>query len=124
MSPPSWSFSYFLAYLIAVVLLCILVLYVILALWPPVLQYQWPSLLSFVLFVMFFLFVVVVSGEQKQKQGRGLVDHKLVQAPPPPPVIFIAGRPKVDLLFWFFSDFRCGALLFMVIHVIYKYKNR
>ena len=27
-------------------------------------------------------------------------------------------------LFWFFGDFRCGALLFMVIHVIYKYKNR
>ena len=23
-----------------------------------------------------------------------------------------------------FGDFRCGALLFMVIHVIYKYKNR
>ena len=39
------------------------------------------------------------------------------------PVIFIAGRPKVALLFWFFGDFRCGALLFMVIHVIYKYKN-
>ena len=36
---------------------------------------------SFVLFVLFFLFVVVVSGEPKQKQGRGLVDHKLVQAP-------------------------------------------
>ena len=30
----------------------------------------------------------------------------------------------VALLFWFFGDFRCGALLFMVIHVIYKYKNR
>ena len=28
------------------------------------------------------------------------------------------------LLFWFFGDFRCGALLFMVIHVIYKYKNK
>ena len=41
-----------------------------------------------------------------------------------PPVIFIAGRPKVALLFWFFGDFRCGALLFMVIHVIYEYKNR
>ena len=40
-----------------------------------------------------------------------------------PPVIFIAGRPKVALLFWFFGDFRCGALLFMVIRVIYKYKN-
>ena len=37
---------------------------------------------------------------------------------------FIAGRPKAALLFWFFGDFRCGALLFMSIHVIYKYKNR
>ena len=34
------------------------------------------------------------------------------------------GRPKAALLFWFFGDFRCGALLFMVIRVIYKYKNR
>ena len=39
-------------------------------------------------------------------------------------LIFIAGRPKAALLFWFFGDFRCGALLFMVIHVIYKYKNK
>ena len=41
-----------------------------------------------------------------------------------PPVIFIAGHPKAAFLFWFFGDFRCGALLIMVIHVIYKYKNR
>ena len=41
-----------------------------------------------------------------------------------PPVIFIAGRPLAALLFWFFGDFSCGASLFMVIHVIYKYKNR
>ena len=34
---------------------------------------------------------------------------------------FIAGRPKAALLFWFSGDFRCGALLFMVILVIYKY---
>ena len=74
-----------------------------------------------ILFVLFFLFVVFISGEPEQKQGRGLVDHKLVQAPP---VIFIAGRPKAALLFWFFGDFRGGVLLFMVIHVIYKYKNR
>ena len=41
-------------------------------------SYQLPALLSVcVLFVLFFLFVVVVSGEPKQKQGRGLVDHKL-----------------------------------------------
>ena len=31
---------------------------------------------------------------------------------------------RAALLFWFFGDFRCGALLFMVIHVIYKYKNK
>ena len=37
------------------------------------------------------------------------------------PVMVFAGRPKAALLFWFFGDFRCGALLFMVIHVIYKY---
>ena len=45
----------------------------------------------------------------------------LVEAPPPPSN-FIAGRPKAALLFWLFGDFRCGALLFMVIVVIYKYK--
>ena len=33
--------------------------------------------------------------------------------------IFIAGRPKAALLLWFFGDFRCGALLFVVIHGIY-----
>ena len=38
--------------------------------------------------------------------------------------MFIAGCPKAALLLWFFGDFRCGALLFVVIHVIYKYKNR
>ena len=36
----------------------------------------------------------------------------------------IAGRPKAALLFWFFGDFRCGVPLFIVILVIYKYKNR
>ena len=41
-----------------------------------------------------------------------------------PQVIFVAGRPKAAPLLWFFGDFRCGALLFVVIHVIHKYKNR
>ena len=40
------------------------------------------------------------------------------------PSNFIAGRPKAALPVWFVGDFRCGALLFMVIQVIYKYKNR
>ena len=29
-----------------------------------------------------------------------------------------------DILFWFFGDFRCGVSLFIVIRVIYKYRNR
>ena len=32
-----------------------------------------------------------------------------------PPSNFIAGRPKVALLFWFFGGFRCGVPLFIVI---------
>ena len=64
--------------------------------------------------------LIVLSDEPRQNQGRGLVDHKLVKAPSN----FIAGRPKAAILFWFSGDFRCVALLFMVILVIYKYKNR
>ena len=41
-----------------------------------------------------------------------------------PPSNFIAGRPEAALLFWLFDGFRCGVLLFIVIRVIYKYKNR
>ena len=52
--------------------------------------------------------------------ARGLVGRRLVG----PHSNFIAGRPKAALLFWFFSDFRCGVPLFIVILVIYKYKNR
>ena len=102
----------------------------ILALWPAALQYQLPALLFVcVLIVLFLLFVVVLSGEPKQNQGRGLVDRKLDQAlppppPPPPPTNFIAGRPTADFLFLFFGDFRCSVLLFMVIRVVCKYKNR
>ena len=36
------------------------------------------------------------------------------------PSNFIVGCPKAALLFWFLGDFICGALLFMVILVIYK----
>ena len=74
--------------------------------------------------------LIVLSDEPRQNEGRGFVDRKIVilKPPPPPPPphpsCFIAGRPKAALLFWFFGDFRCGALLFMVSLVIYKYKNR
>ena len=32
--------------------------------------------------------------------------------------------PRRLFCFGSFGDFRCGALLFVVIHVIYKYENR
>ena len=83
---------------------------------PPVLQFQLPSLLLVcVLFCLSLLLVVVLSGEPRQKQGRGSVDRKLVQAPSN----FIAGRPKAALLFWFFGGFRCGVPLFIVYLLIY-----
>ena len=44
-------------------------------------------------------------------------------SPPPPPPHVSAGHPKAALLFWFFDGFRCGVPLFIVIRVIYKYKN-
>ena len=86
--PTNQVFRFF---LFVLCLLCLLVFYVILALWAPVLQYKLPALLCFSFrSVLLFLFVVVVCGEPRQKQRRGLVDHKLVQAPSN----FIAGRPK------------------------------
>ena len=36
--------------------------------------------------------------EPGQNWGRGLVDRRLVEAPPPP-VMFIAGRPRATILF-------------------------
>ena len=62
--------------------------------------------------------VVVLSDEPRQNQGRGLVDRKLVKAPPPPSN-FIAGRPKAALLFWFFDGRRCGVPLFIIMPVLY-----
>ena len=45
-----------------------------------------------------------------------MVDRKLGEAPSN----LIAGRPKAALLFWLFSEFRCGVPLFIVILVIYN----
>ena len=87
----------------------------ILALRPPVLRFQLPSLLLVtVLFVLLLLFVVVLSGTPRQKQGE--VGRPQTSSspppPPPPPSNFIVGRPKAALLFCFFDGFRCAVPLF------------
>ena len=45
--------------------------------------------------------LIVLSSEPRQNQGRRLVDHKLVKALPPPPVISLLAVPR--RLFWFGS---------------------
>ena len=82
MSPLSCSFSFFLARLIAVastVYTCLVCNSSIVATCPSIQLLD--LLFACVLFVLFLLFVVVLSGKPRQKQGRGLVDNKLVQAP-------------------------------------------
>ena len=85
---------------------------------PPIPAARFAFCLCFMRFV--FVFVPVLSGEPKQNQGRGLVDRKPVQAP----VILLLAVPRRLFCFGSLVIFRCGALLFMIIHVIYKYKNR
>ena len=58
-------------------LLCLFVLYVILASSIPAARFAF----YLCLFSLFLLFIVVLSDEPKQNQGRGLVDRKLVQTP-------------------------------------------
>ena len=112
---------YFLARFIVVVLLCLFDLHVILALWPPAFQFQPPALFFVcVLFVLFLLFVVVLSGELKQNQGRGLVDRKLVQASPlTSAVILMLAVPR--RLFCFGSlvilVVMCCYLLFFLLYI-------
>ena len=69
--------------------------------------------------------VIVLIDEQRQNQGRGLVDRKLVKAPPPPPppppVILLLTVPGGSSILAF-GDFRCGVPLCIVILVI-KYEK-
>ena len=82
-------FTNFQIYLICLLARCIPVVSIvyiclirILALRPPVLQFKLPALLLVcVFFALLSFLLVVLSGEPRQKHGRGLVDHKLVQAP-------------------------------------------
>ena len=44
---------------------------------------------------------------------EGLGSLTAIKLNPLPQSNLIAGRPKADLLFWFFDDFRCGVLFFL-----------
>ena len=113
-------FFVFLARIIPVVLTvstCVVSNSSIVATCPPIPAARFAFSLCFICFD--FLVRSCCICEPKRKQGRGLIDHNIVQTPSN----FTAGRPKADLLLWFFGDFRCGELLFMVILVTFKYKN-
>ena len=86
---------------------------------PPQLLRSWghkktPNVPSTV--ILFHCFRSAIKPDLRARVGRP-------QTCSSPPVIFIAGRPQGALLFWFFGDFRCGALLFMAIQVIHMYIN-
>ena len=54
---------------------------------------------------------------------KNLIECGLVGRPQTsssPPVIFIARRPKAAFLFWFFGDFRCGALWLFTLYINIK----
>ena len=68
-----------------------------------------------VLFVLFLLFIVVFLVNQAEPRARVCR---------PPPAISLLAVPRRLFCLWFFGVFSCGVLLFMVIYVVYKYKNR
>ena len=107
----------FLARFIAVVSF---VLYMILAPFSPLIP---PTRFAFCLylFVYFcycclYLFCLL---NQSRNKGEGWSTANLFK----PPSNFIADRLKAALLFWFFSDFKCGVPLFIIILVVFKYKK-
>ena len=75
-------------------------------------------------FCCLYMFCMV---NQCRTKGEGLSTSNWFSLPPPPPPInFIAGRPKVAILFFplfAFCDFRSGVFLFIVLLVILLYIN-
>ena len=79
-------FHFFLARVIAVmsiISICLVCNFSIVATCPSMPAARFAFCLWFVCFFLVLLFIVVLAGEPKQNQGRGLVDRKLVLAPTP-----------------------------------------
>ena len=73
--------SFFFSWLVvSIVSICLVCDFSIVATCPSMPAARFDVCLCFIRFVL--LFVVVLSGEPKQNQGRKLVDRKLDQAPP------------------------------------------
>ena len=66
-------------------------------------------------------FVVTVLSDQGRTKGEGWLPANSLKLPTPRN--FIAVRPRVALMYWFFGDFRYGVSLLIVILVLYKYRN-
>ena len=60
-------------------------------------------------FQLLFCCLLLLSSEPKT-EPRARVSRPQTRSSPPPPSNFVAGRPKVARLVWFFSDFRGGVL--------------
>ena len=78
LSPLSSSWCIFFVRYIAVVSICLVSDSSNVSTCPSILAVRFAFRLCFIPFVLLF---VVLSGESRQNQGRGLVDRKLVQAP-------------------------------------------
>ena len=80
-------------------LFCQFVLYVILALWPPVLKFQLSNLFFVcVLFVLIELFAVVCLVKQSRPKGEGWSTTNQFQ--PPPQVISLLAVSRRLFCFW------------------------
>ena len=114
LSPLGCSFI-FLTRFVVVVSVCLVCGFSVVATCPSV---RLPALLF--VCVLFFVVCGCFIWRTRAELGAG------VGRPPAgsgPPVVFIAGRHRAALLFWFFGGFGCGVLLFVVVRVVYKYKN-
>ena len=108
-SSHAFIYAFFLARYIAVVSIlsiCLVCDSNIVATCPSIPAARFAFRFCFIRFVL--LLVVVLFGEPKQNQGRGLVNCKLVLSPTSRN--FFPGCSKTAFLFWFLGDFRCGVL--------------
>ena len=115
-------FIFFLARFIAVMSVCLVRDSSIVATYPSIPAARFASRLCFIrkVVVVGTCFIWRTKAEARARVGR----PQTSSSPHPLPSNFIAGRRKAALLLWFFGDFRCGVLLFMVILIISVHNSK